>query len=222
LLYSRTESPLGKTWEEWAAIWCNWLLSIPKHEHPNFDLTGHNCYKNQQYDGVWFLGGTFGNIEPIHRHCKIPGGRSILFSILEKEDSFAEDTDLINESQLRDRASNFIDNVINIEASIDNLQIKNLHEYRVRSEYFHLTFPEDPVYDVEPGVTRAVSDGYWIFTKALTIGKHEIHFKAKVDLRSDDEVVKQMKNDTTYLPIKDHIEEHNVFELNVNYHITIV
>ena len=222
LLYSRTERPLGKNWEEWAAIWCNWLLSMPKQGHPNFDLTGHNCDKNQEYHGVWFLPGSFGNIEPIHRHCKIPRGRSILFSIVEKEDSFAEDTDLINESQLKDRACGFISKITNIEASIDCVQIKNLQEYRVQSDYFHLKFPEDPIYDVEPGVTTAVSVGYWLFIKPLTVGNHEIQFGATVALKSDDEVTKQMKKDNTYLPIRDHIEGNNLFELNVNYHITIV
>jgi hypothetical protein len=130
--------------------------------------------------------------------------------------------DLFDESQLKDRAFGFIENIRNIEASIDCLQIKNLQEYRIQSDYFNLRFPEDPVYDVEPGVTRAVSVGYWLFIKPLTVGDHEIQFGAKVELRSDDEVTKQMKKDNTYLPIKDHIEGNNLFELKVNYRITIV
>ena len=53
---------------------------------------------------VWFLAGTFGNVNLIRRKCIVPLGKAIFFPILEKEDSFAEDVDLRSELELASRA----------------------------------------------------------------------------------------------------------------------
>ena len=70
---------------------------------------------------------------------------------------------------------------VNIENLIER-KIDQLDSYRVQSEVFNLTFPEDNVYDVRPGLTRSVCDGYWLFIKPLQIGKHHIYFKGETSL----------------------------------------
>src|SRR6266496_2548805 len=83
--------PSSKTYAQWCAEWCEWLLSIPKGNNPVFDDTGQNSAHNQK-GSVWFLAGTTGG--HAHRKCIIPAGMGILFPIVEKECSFAEDKDL--------------------------------------------------------------------------------------------------------------------------------
>ena len=34
LLYPRNINPFNRPWEEWAAVWCNWLFSIPRSNNP--------------------------------------------------------------------------------------------------------------------------------------------------------------------------------------------
>jgi hypothetical protein len=121
MLFGRNERPFGLKWEEWAALWCSWMLSIPKKNNPSLDNTGMYCSVNQRNANVWFLTGTFGNIIPVTRKCAIPAGRAIFFPILEKEDSFAEDSDLTTELELANRSKSATDELVDMEVIIDGI-----------------------------------------------------------------------------------------------------
>ena len=222
-VYSRKSNPLGKTWEQWAAEWCSWLLSMPKVNHPNLDATGRLCNLNQNSSDVWFLAGTFGNDVPVRRTCRIPKERSILYAIIEKEDSFAEDKDLSRESELADRARKFIDNISSIFTKIDGELVENIEEYRVQSDFFDLEFPNDPVYnDVVPGLTRAVCNGYWMLVKPLSKGPHEISFGGEIQLIDNDLSVEQIKREPIYNHLKGHMDKNHSFKLDVTYELEII
>lgn len=227
LLYERRAYPLGKSWEKWASIWCNWMLSIPKKNNPSFDETGKYGSVNQNEEKVWFLTGTFGNIVPFKRACTIPVGRAIFFPILMKEVSLVEDSDLKTESELRDRCRNAMNRVIHMEAAIDGLTLSQLDCYRVQSEAFYLTFPEDNVYDVRAGLTLSVCDGYWLFIKPMQIGKHDIYFMGETMLEEEFTLV-QLKKGGAHHRIQEHIREMQhmktrpTFKLAVNYELRII
>lgn len=220
-LYKREVHPFGKSWEKWAATWCNWMLSIPKIKNPSLDDTGKYCSVNQSDENVWFLTGTFGNIIPVKRKCIIPAGKAIFLPILVKEDSLVEDSDLKTELELIKRARDATDRLINMEATIDREKVDQLKNYRVQSEVFDLTFPEDNIYDVRPGLTRSVCDGYWLFIKPLQIGKHYIYFKGET-LLEEAYTLSHLKTSEVYSPIWHHIEEEKTFKLEVSYELTIV
>jgi hypothetical protein len=222
IMYPRNYHPFGKSWEKWTAIWCNWLLSISRDKNPADDITGKNSSQNQIDTNVWFLAGTFGNNIPVRRKCTVPKSRAILFPIINKEDSYAEDLDLIYEEQLARRAKNSMDRLICLQLTIDGKRISNLSQYRVLSEFFDLTFPENNVYDVNFGITRAVCDGYWIFLKPLPLGSHEIYFSAEVYLPKDDEVTKQIKNTLIYSSVVDEIDKNSRFKIEVTYDLVII
>jgi hypothetical protein len=221
LLYQRNENPFGRTWEKWASKWCEWMLSIPKKNNPSLDVTGEYSSFNQNDKFVWFLTGSFGNIVPIKRKCKVPEGRAILFPILEKEDSLAEDSDLKTDTDLIKRSREATDKVLYMEAAIDGQDIEQVEDYRVQSEVFDLIFPQDNVYDVKPGLTRSVCDGYWIFIKPLQSGKHTIHFKGE-NLLSESYTTNQLKRTEVFSQIRTHIDDSSTFKLDVLYELTIV
>jgi hypothetical protein len=221
LLYQRNDNPFDIKWEKWAAIWCEWQLSLPRTVHPALDNTGFRSNQNQYDHNVWFLTGTFGNEFPVTRKCTIPSQRAILFPIIYKEDSFAEDTDLDNELELLARAQVFANDVKYLDVTVDGNHLENLYENRVQSEFFDLLFPENSVYDVEPGYTRAVCDGYWVFLKPLTIGKHEVHFVGVASLQQDDIVTQQIKNDSIYSQFRNYIEKYSAFKVDVIYKLTV-
>jgi hypothetical protein len=221
LLYGRNEHPFDESWEKWAARWCNWMLSIPNKNNPSIDTTGRYCSMNQNDMNVWFLTGTFGNIDSVKRKCTIPYKRSIFFPILEKEDSFAEDIDLREESELIMRCVDSMNRVTHLEAYIDGQVVENLEDYRVLSEVFDLNFPEGNVYSVRPGITRSVCDGYWLFIKPLKSGKHCIDFMGETLLLEGDAVTEQLKADEVYKQIWGHINNKSTFRLDVSYDITI-
>jgi hypothetical protein len=220
LLYKLHEQPFGKSWREWAASWCRWMLSIPKKKNPSLDSTGKYCSINQDNRNVWFLTGTFGNIGPIKRKCIIPAGKAIFFPVLVKEDSLAEDSDLKTGADLIKRCEQATNRLINIEAFIDDQRLEHLENYRVRSEVFDLMFPKDNVYNVRPGLTRSVCDGYWLFIKPLQAGTHSIFFEGETSLK-EPYTINQLKGNAIHSPIWKHIDKKSTFKLEVTYDLTI-
>jgi hypothetical protein len=146
---------------------------------------------------------------------------AILFPILEKEDSFAEDIDLKTEVELRLRAKEFMDRVRKIQAVVDGTNLQGLYKYRVQSSVFDLNFPINCVYDVQPGLTRAVCDGYWVFLRPLSAGHHKIQFSGEVTMNSNDIVTDQFRNDPLYAHIKEHIDNKVTFVLDITYNILV-
>lgn len=220
-MYPRNFQPFGKSWEKWTAIWCNWLLSIPRDRNPAVDETGKNASQQQDDPNVWFLAGTFGNNVPVKRKCSVPKSKALLFPILDKEDSFAEDLDLIYEEELATRARESMDRLIGLQLIVDGRRLSNISQYRVLSEFFDLAFPENNVYNVNSGITRAVCDGYWAFIKPLSIGIHEIYFSAQVFLPKDNEVTKQIRNNSVYSSVAEEIDKNSRLNLEVTYELTV-
>ena len=220
-LYRRDEQPfLASLGRNRAASWCNWLLSIPKKNNPAIDESGKYCSIDQNDKNVWYLAGTFGNDVSVKRKCIIPADKAIFFPILEKEDSLAEDSDLKTDSDLIKRSKNATDKVLHMEATIDGHTLEDLKNYRVQSEVFNLTFPEDNVYDVRPGVTRSVCDGYWLFIKPLQIGKHYMYFKGENLLAEPITTAHMIKSETYHNGIESIINK-SKFRLEVLYELTV-
>ena len=175
-LYFPDDSPFNITFSIWTAMWWRWLHSFPKHLSPALDSTGELCSISQINSKVWFLAGTFGGSAT--RTCTIPHGKAILFPIITSAFSFAVDPHLKTEDELIRSAIKDIDTVKRLSLKVDNYDFENFAHFRVRSEPF-----DDIIYG-QP--TRAVSDGYWIFLKTLTPGKHEIHFSGEnIDFFND-------------------------------------
>jgi hypothetical protein len=220
-LYERNAHPFGISWEKWAAKWCRWMLSIPRKDNPALDKNGKKCSMNQHDKYVWFLTGTFGNIHIVKRKCTIPSGKAIFFPILVKEDSLKEDSDLKTELQLINRSRDATNRMMHIEATIDGKKMGELNSYRVQSEVFDLTFPQNNVYDVTPGPTRSVCDGYWLFVKPFRTGKHYIYFKGETALK-EPFTLAHLKNKRVYRTIKEHAKKMGTFRLEVLYELTII
>jgi pterin-4a-carbinolamine dehydratase len=178
LLFSPNFIPYGSKYESWVTKWSQWSYSMSINSHPAFDYTGKLCSQNQT-EHVWFLVGTFGY--PVIRECTIPAGTAILFPILNTICTYAEYPNLKTEEQLRECASDIQNHTADLNFIIDGKKLIDIETYRLQSSLFNLTLPIDNVLNVDPQFTKAVSDGYWIFLKPLTIGKHEIRFYGNVN-----------------------------------------
>jgi hypothetical protein len=177
-VYSLGEKPNGLTYGNWTAKWWQWFVSIPQDVNPAGDFTGKYCGQNQN-GPVWFLTGTFGGTA--ERTCEIPAGKAILFPLLNTECSYLENPELKTESELLTCAKQAQDSgSITMSATVDGTQLKNLEKYRVESQLFDLAFPENNVFSVAPGKTKAVSDGFWVFLEPLPSGNHEIDHSGSV------------------------------------------
>jgi hypothetical protein len=109
-----------------------------------------------------------------------------MFPVYKAECSYAEYSQYKTESELCNCAKDQTDNVISLDASIDGIKIDNLKQkYRVQSQLFDVMFPNNNVFGVSAGPSKAVSDGYWVILQPLSPGRHEIHFSGSaVDFTS--------------------------------------
>jgi hypothetical protein len=93
-----------------------------------------------------------------------------------------------NMSYLLKKTSDDQDRIESLEVIFDEgtsqerkLQTNELLKNRVKTPEFDLDFPDNNIFDCPKGITRAVSDGYWVFLKNLPGPKHTIKFHGKED-----------------------------------------
>ncbi|HEX7032852.1 MAG TPA: hypothetical protein VF172_07625 [Nitrososphaera sp.] len=172
LVYSPDSSPYGISYQEWTTKWWTWFISIPTDQNPIDDHTGALCNEYQQ-GPVWFLLGSGGG--KVERSCTIPAGKAILTPNIIIECSYAEDQSLQNVADLEMCAKEGIDITTEVWTTIDGKSLPRSEIYRVKSEPFNFTFPENNVFSAPAGPTQGVSDGYWTFIKPLPPGNHSIH-----------------------------------------------
>jgi len=201
-------------------MWYRWMLSIPKNINPCLDLTGRYCSVNQNNSKVWFLAGTFGNAALVRRKCTVPLDKAIFLPVLVKEDSFKEDIDLKTRAELMNRSKDATDLVLNMKATIDGEVVENIENYRVQSKVFKVRFPTNNVYDVTPGVTESVCDGFWLFLKPLGAGRHVIYFKGETFL-AETYTKNIMRKLEAYSLIRQHIESDSIFRVEVLYDLSV-
>lgn len=173
-LFQTDSSPYGQTYVKWTERWWQWVFSIPKDQSPIIDKTGENCAKGQE-GSVWYLAGTTKHEFYAKRSCMIPRRKSILFPIIVSLFSRSEKPTMTDRELVRYTTKD-IDQTSYLELKIDDFHLTDLSKFRVQS-FFNLDLVEGNIWDIEAGPTMAASDGFWVFLKPLSVGKHTIHFE---------------------------------------------
>lgn len=178
-LYPPQANPYGTSFGQWTAAWWRWAFSIPIANHPLFD--NGPCDTNQG-GPVFFLGGAFTGVSAT-RECTVPAGKSILLPVANGECSNQEPPPFFggNEAEMRACAISFMDTYLDLGslvATIDGRTVRNLTTYRVQSPLYSFSAPADGLFGPTPVSGQSVSDGYWLFLKPLSEGRHTIHFEA--------------------------------------------
>lgn len=181
----------GKSYNELAGKWTNWLTAEPIATNPAFDPDGRFCDLNQHGD-VWFLASTFEGV--VDRVCVVPAGKAIFLSLGGVFLSFAPEfpaagdaclqmaTDL---EKVRCDVNNDVPVAPNVsfEATLDGEPIEDLLAFRAQSKPggFTLRVP-NPSFLTDLGFapgdrSTAVADGYFLFLKPLEQGRHSLTFR---------------------------------------------
>jgi len=174
MFFKTNSRPYGKSYVKWTEKWWQWAFSIPKDLNPIIDKIGENCGRGQE-GPVWYLAGTTQKTINAKRRCVIPHQRSILFPIIVSQFSRSEKPTMTDQELVRYTAKD-IDQVSFLELIIDDYPLTDPSIYRVKS-YFRLDLVEGNIWDIKPGPTMVASDGFWVFLKPLSEGKHSINFQ---------------------------------------------
>ncbi|MDX1371060.1 MAG: hypothetical protein R3321_01235 [Nitrososphaeraceae archaeon] len=193
LVFELDSNPFNIPYSDWTAKWWQWAYSIPKNIHPAYDNTGKFCHVNQK-EPVWFFPGTYEH--PVIRHCEIPKDVGLLFPILNSECSFAEFAEMKTKDELSNCAKKIQDTTVPEFVTLNGIEIPNLEKYRIQSDLFKFTLPENNILDLPKGTTEAISDGYWMFLKPLPPGDYELKFKG--NLKPINDRTKDSKTDEEF------------------------
>jgi hypothetical protein len=172
-VFAVDSKPYGTPYAEWAGNWQKWLFLIPQSINPLTDPTGKNCAQNQN-GPVWFLAGTGGG--SADRTCTIPAGKAIFYPVISSECSYADTPNVKSESGLVSCSQADNNRAINLQATLDGVNINQLDKYRATSPLFSVTIPHNNIFGAPAGPTQGISDGFWVFLHPLPPGKHELHF----------------------------------------------
>ena len=200
-VYPRHRSPFGQTYREWSVVWWQWALTRPKTETVA-DPTGEQ-WATTQSGPVWFLPGGLGTLEEYAG--TVPEGKALLFPLLSSLGWVPTDGPTLE--AIRAQAKKDLDQVTELEVTVDGVAIQSLRNFRFRSpEPFSFTGPADEsgwLFPGQRGTYEAVAEGYWIMLKPLPVGHHTIRCRAK----------------QVYPGIEG--SEDFVFEVEVTYHLTV-
>ena len=185
LVYDIDSNPFNVSYADWTEKWWQWTYSIPWDKNPSYDDTGKYCSENQN-GPVWFL--TLAYKHPVIRTCDIPQNTALLITLLNSECSYAEFPMLKTEDELRDCAKRMQDLVVGVNASLNGVYVPNLENYRVQTDIFNFTLPENNILNLTSQTTQAVADGNWLFLKTLPAGTHELKVKGDVSATSTIEI----------------------------------
>lgn len=185
VFYDINSKPFNVSYAEWTEKWWQWTYSIPWDKNPSYDDTGKYCSENQR-GPVWFL--TLAYEHPVTGTCDIPENTALLITLLNSECSYAEFPFLKTEEELRECAKRMQDLVVEGNASLNKIPVKNLENYRVQTDIFNFTLPENNILNLTSQTTQAVADGNWLFLKPLPVGTHELKVKGDINTTSTTDI----------------------------------
>lgn len=111
-----------------------------------------------------------------------------LITLLNSECSYAEFPLLKTEEDLRECAKRMQDLVIGVNASLNGIYLPNLENYRVQTDIFNFTLPENNILNLTSQKTQAVADGNWLFLKPPHSGTYELKAKGNINTTSTIEI----------------------------------
>ena len=164
----------GLTRGEWDARQWQWLVSMPVDVNPGDDTTGDRCGYGQS-GPVFFVIGSGGGGD---RTCVVAEGTAIYVVVATVECSTVEAPPFFGrtEDELRACATADMDLVTDVSARVNGVDVANLDTYRTGSPLFTLTFPDNNIFGVEPGVAHAVSEGFSFVIAPPPPGRYEINW----------------------------------------------
>ena len=187
-LFETGSSPYNVSYNEWAAKWWQWYVSVPKTSSPNYlDYPGHTsnqtCSVLQDPDSpVFFLFTPLVEEKVAERTCTVPSGKAIFIPIVSSEMDTGDPSLTDNSTKgLVDTATEGNNNAL-ISVKLDGATLEFNHDQknRILTQPFKITLPEHNLWEEKekPGIYNGIAEGYYLFLKPLAIGNHTLYYEA--------------------------------------------
>ena len=165
---------------DWSARQWQWWVSIPVDVNPSLHPTAANCGIGPS-GPVFFLAGVLTDTSAT-LPCIVPEGVVLYLGLGGADCSAVEPPPFFgrDEAELKACVEVLVDPLPIAETvlTIDGGSVGDLASYRVATDVFPLTFPENNVFGGPAGVGLAAADGYQVLIGPLPVGEHIIEVSA--------------------------------------------
>lgn len=166
-LYSKDTAPHDIAYERWPIIYWQKIMAGPENETTNYVK---DCYAIQ-HGSVMFLANPFG-IPKANYECFFNTENSFFFPLYSEECDYES---IKNDDGLRSCVTEN-NQYAKGKIFIDGVEIKDIKEYKITTDFFNINFSSISPFGVMPGTYRALIDGLFLFFKPLPAGIHEIKY----------------------------------------------
>jgi hypothetical protein len=160
-------------WEKMCEDYWKWFYSTPRAAHPALANTGKFVSTGQNNPKLFFLPGAVDRKKDIVKEHTIQAqGKRIFMPVFF---CVFVDSELPKGSDLVGAANKDIDATRSIKFDTsDNIIVEDVRRVKV-PELFEVDVANPPIFEnIRPGKQKAASDGYWLLTKPLDAGHHDI------------------------------------------------
>jgi hypothetical protein len=195
-IFPVNSSPYGVSFKDWTEKWWQWFLSIPKQHNPNMEnalgdkYQAVDCsYLQDPSSPVFFVPYVMKESgQPAEATCNTSEGKAVMVGIdngwMDTGDPRTKGADAQKLASYV-KETNIYPNKFDITLDGKPVPLTNEEKYRVLSDPFNVTFPEDTFWE-PPGTYQAVADGWYLMLKPLSPGEHILHYTTGYrDHRSD-------------------------------------
>jgi hypothetical protein len=170
-LFTPHSSPYGRAYAEWFAEFQEWYNEIPAPVNPIFEGDSpHNC---DLEDGrVVFLGAATTCTVPEHKAVAFAGGFWECSTAEGLGETYAE----LRRCAVENFARDFDPDVHRFRIWIDGEPLRHPRRWTVLTPIPSdlIDFPENNIWDAEPGPSKSVTKGFFYILRPLSKGTHTI------------------------------------------------
>jgi hypothetical protein len=195
-IFSYNEKPYGLSYEDHAINYWKWQTSLPISTSPYKDDVDCRAGQYNLNSSVFYLSSGGGGIH--ERTCIVPEGKGLLIPLLhimlsgfevpntsmEEIDKLTRfDQDHVTTLYLEINKTKIFDEKFDL--GIVHAKDSKVSKYRIHTKIFDVVFPENAIFGVRSGNTKAIADGFYIITKPLDKGTYNISFKGSIFCRGE-------------------------------------
>jgi len=191
----------GKTYNEWIIeywkAYINKQTSMNKNPNDEPGLTD-DCFVIGQKYSVIFLPSLFTVHKPSYS-CTYTTSNSFFFPLFSEECDYST---LSSDVQLQ-QCVNEHNDYAHGKLFLDGVELTDLSNYRITTDFFPITYEELNPYNALPGTYRALINGLFIFLKPLDVGEYVLRYSVTEEPPSlnhhyTSEITYHIKVDSTY------------------------
>lgn len=167
-----------------AAQFAQWASYYPTGANPTRDDTGAFSALGDQ-GSYFFLGASDGS-GPVVRSVTVRSDQTLFVSLLSVLDYVGGSVQ--TEAAMREELGWVLGPVSNLSLTVNGVDATlpagfgSLAQFRQDSPMFPITFVENNIYGIPPGVLPAISGGYFAAMQPLPVGNYTLHLTAHVDM----------------------------------------